>query len=160
MMDEASVAAPSIPDARKPSRARILLPWLIAAAAITMTALVALLPARRSTPPEPTTRLLTDIGAEASLVIDQGTAFALSRDGRVLTFVGQPARGTATSFSRFCRCCRARLSSALSSVMRSIRLSSARNSEFSGFACEKNVLTGIADVFECELELRGWKQRG
>ena len=97
MMDDAGVAAPTIPHAR-PSRSRLLLPWLITAASV--MALIALLPAWRSRPSLPTTRLLSDIGAEASIVIDQGAAFALSADGRVLTFVAQPAAGPAQLYVR------------------------------------------------------------
>ena len=97
MMDDAGVAAPAIPHAR-PSRSRLLLPWLITAAAV--MALIALLPAWRSRPSLPTTRLLIDIGAEASIVIDQGATFALSADGRVLTFVAQPAAGPAQLYVR------------------------------------------------------------
>ena len=54
----------AIPQSR-PSRARLLLPWLITAAAI--AALVALCVAIKH-PQQPTTRLLSDIGTDASLV--------------------------------------------------------------------------------------------
>ena len=87
----------AIPQSR-PSRARFLLPWLVTGIAI--VALVALLPFWRSSQPVPTTRLLSDIGTEASLVIDQGSSLALSPDGRMLTFVAQPAAGSAQLYVR------------------------------------------------------------
>jgi serine/threonine protein kinase/Tol biopolymer transport system component len=87
----------AIPHSR-PSRGRLLLPWLISAGAI--AALVALWPSSRSSLPVATTRLLSDIGTDAALVNDQGAALALSPDGRVLTFVAQPAAGSAQLYVR------------------------------------------------------------
>ena len=75
-----------------------MLPWVVTAAAV--ASLIPLLPFWRSALPVTTTRLLSDIGTDASLVIDQGAAFALSPDGRLLTFVAQPAGGSAQLYVR------------------------------------------------------------
>ena len=70
------------------------LPWTVAAAAVAITVAVYMLSTRwpnsQSAAP---LRLSVDLGAEASLVTDQGTAAVLSPDGTVLAFVAKKSAG-------------------------------------------------------------------
>jgi serine/threonine-protein kinase len=74
--------------------------WLGVIAALAVAATAAFLPNWQSRPSGVTTRLLSDIGTNASLVIDQGAAIALSSDGRVLAFVAQPTDGPSQLYVR------------------------------------------------------------
>jgi hypothetical protein len=97
-LDEAltrSSADPGAVDGIKsahPARVSVrALPWTVAAAAVAITmALYARWPSIQSDVP---LRLSVDLGAEASLVTDQGTAAVLSPDGTVLAFVAQKSAG-------------------------------------------------------------------
>jgi serine/threonine-protein kinase len=88
------------PSSREPvaaSRATLTirgLPWTIAAAAVAVagTIFVLSVPSRKVPPPAPL-RLSAELGADASLVTDQGTAAILSPNGVVLAFVAQKSPG-------------------------------------------------------------------
>jgi serine/threonine-protein kinase len=92
-------ADPGAVDRIKPAEpARVALralPWTVAAAAVAITVAVYMLSTRwpansQSAGP---LRLSVDLGAEASLVTDQGTAAVLSPDATVLAFVAQKSAG-------------------------------------------------------------------
>jgi serine/threonine protein kinase/Tol biopolymer transport system component len=68
-------------------------PWTVAAVAVAVAGLILVLWApRRRMAPAPL-RLSVELGADASLVTDQGTAAILSPDGGVLAFVAQKGPG-------------------------------------------------------------------
>jgi Tol biopolymer transport system component len=91
----ATVAAP-VSVAR--SRVFVWLPWLVSAAALVTLVLVGW--RWYSAPLSAPVRVVSDIGADASLVIDQGAAFALSPNGQLLAFVAQAAGAPAQLFVR------------------------------------------------------------
>ena len=98
-----ALAAPSV-DASGLSSARVAvqtagwrraLPWVMAVGALGVAGAVLLLWAPwRSAPPTAPVRLSAEIGADASLVTDQGAAAVLSPDGTLLVFVAQRTGGS------------------------------------------------------------------
>jgi len=70
------------------------LPWTVAAAALALAgALFALWVTSHKVPTPAPLRLSAELGADASLVTDQGTAAVLSPDGMMLAFVAQKSPG-------------------------------------------------------------------
>jgi serine/threonine protein kinase len=76
------------------SRWRLAAPWIIAAtlALVLVATVVALSPWKNRVSTRPM-RLNVSLGIDASLVVDQGPAIALSSDGKLLAFAAQPAGG-------------------------------------------------------------------
>ena len=74
---------------------RRAVPWTIAAVGLLVggIALFVSAPGRTLAPPAPQ-RLSVELGADASLLIDQGAAAVISPDGSTLAFVAQPTGGT------------------------------------------------------------------
>ncbi len=94
---EEALAAPSRDPNPANSAVRVAirsLPWILAAATIAVAGLMFLLRSPGRVMPSSTSlRLSAELGVDASLVIDQGTATALSPDGAVLAFVAKKNRG-------------------------------------------------------------------
>jgi Tol biopolymer transport system component/tRNA A-37 threonylcarbamoyl transferase component Bud32 len=89
-IEEARTMAPAVEvTAATPRVARwqIVLPWLVAA--VIAVAFIVTAAPWRAVAPNAIVRLTMDIGADASLLVDQGAAFALSPDGQILAFVAQ-----------------------------------------------------------------------
>ena len=77
-----------------PSGWRRTLPWAVAVACVAALALVlALWAPWRTVPSSAPLWLTAELGADASLVIDQGAAAVLSHDGGLLAFAAQKASG-------------------------------------------------------------------
>ena len=90
---EANVFSGAGAVAQRPAWRRAL-PWVVAAACAAALALVLALQAPwRSAPPPSPRWLSTELGADASLPIDQGAAAVLSPDGSLLAFAAQRRSG-------------------------------------------------------------------
>ena len=90
----ASVDVSAVSIAQPAGWSRVL-PWAVAGALGVGLALVLALwaPWRKASPPPAPLRLEATLGADASLVTDQGAAAVLSPDGAVLAFVAQKSAG-------------------------------------------------------------------
>ena len=102
-LDIEEALAPTASDAKAANPATLAiraLPWTIAAAAVAVAGMILVLwgPWRKVPPPAPL-RLSAELGADASLVTDQGTAAILSPNGAVLAFVAQKRAGEGLSYT-------------------------------------------------------------
>ena len=80
---------------------RRALPWTVAVGALAVGAVLALWAASRRPPAPPApVRVSAELGADVSLVTDQGAAAVLSPDGAVLAFVAQKSGGSPQLYIR------------------------------------------------------------
>ena len=101
--DEA--AAPAIP--RATAGWRRVLPWaLLGSSLVAFTAALALWAPWRTTMPAAAVRVSAELGADASLVVDQGAAAVMSPDGRLLVFAPQKSAGGDTQLEQPAVCAR------------------------------------------------------
>jgi Tol biopolymer transport system component len=92
VLEHAARIAPPVPHTPAPTSPlwRRTLPWGVAAAALLLAAVLVAARFRVVTPPVATLeKLSADIGADASLPIDQGASAVISPDGHTLAFVAQ-----------------------------------------------------------------------
>ncbi|MBI2150567.1 MAG: serine/threonine-protein kinase, partial [Acidobacteria bacterium] len=87
---EAEVVAQP-PSTSQAAKGRSTVPWIVAAAALLGAALAVWAPWKSPPAPPQVMRFSAELGADASLVSDQGSSAVLSPDGKMIAFVARPS---------------------------------------------------------------------